>query len=73
MFSLPSPSSDLKVLIKWSETVLNVRPQTVVETFDRANCNSIRDRCVVGGGGYRLFDRMCVSFGVAIICLCKLF
>ena len=22
---------------------------------------------------YRLFDRMCVSFGVAIICLCKPF
>ena len=22
---------------------------------------------------YRLFDRMCVSFGVAIICLCKSF
>ena len=51
MFSLPSPSSDLKVLIKWSETVLNVKPQTVVETFDRVNCNSIPDRCGVGGGG----------------------
>ena len=24
-------------------------------------------------GTYRLFDRMCVSFGVAIICLCKPF
>ena len=22
---------------------------------------------------YRLFDRMCVSFGVALICLCKPF
>ena len=51
MFSLPSPSSDLKIPIKCSETALNVKPQTVVETFDQANCNSIPDRCGVGGGG----------------------
>ena len=51
MFSLPSPSSDLKVPIKCSETALNVKPQTVVETFDQANCNSIPDRCGVGEGG----------------------
>ena len=29
------------LLIKWSEMVPNVKPQTLVETFDRDNYNSI--------------------------------
>ena len=29
------------LLIKWSEMVLNVKPQTLVETFEKANYNSI--------------------------------
>ena len=44
--------SFILLLIKWSEMVLNVKPQTLVETFDQANYNSFPDR-VGGGGGER--------------------
>ena len=33
--------SFILLLIKWSEMDPNVRPQTLVETFDQANSNSI--------------------------------
>ena len=38
-----------RLALKWSEMFLNVKPQTLVETFDRANYNSIPDRGGRGG------------------------
>ena len=37
--------SFILLLIKWIEMDPNVKPQTLVETFDQANSNSITDVC----------------------------
>ena len=44
--------SFILLLIKWSEMDPNVKPQTLVETFDQANSNSIRTICSSHNFGY---------------------
>ena len=44
--------SFILLLIKWSEMDPNVKPQTLVETFDQANSNSIRTICSSNNFGY---------------------
>ena len=42
-------NSFILLLIKWIEMVLNVKPQTLVQTFDQADYNSFPDRGEGGG------------------------
>ena len=50
--------SFILLLIKWSEMDLNVKPQTLVETFDQANYSSILEYNV---SSHNFVDLSCVN------------
>ena len=61
-------NSFILLLIKWIEMVLNVKPQTLVQTFDQANYNSFPDRGEEGGGGNSIVFHL--SFLTHSACQC---
>ena len=56
--------SFILLLIRWSEMDPNVKPQTLVETFDQANSNSIRTIC----SSHNFVDLLPVSTCTALDC-----